>query len=184
MEDLEPKPCKYAQALGELLETYTVSESMSAGHLEKLEDDSLACVPDNDALGEYKVVIPGPVTTPSLIRMLDPQKTYPYIVIKYMPGCYGAFPVEFVSDESQQTEHEDSWHLVVPDPYEKGELTPEAREAVLDITEVAFNRMRGRFGMCAVFADDDCVYFELDGSIVQHTSAPSMTIDLGNDPGD
>jgi hypothetical protein len=126
------------------------------------------------------VVLPGSVTTPSLIRMLEPDKTYPYVAIRYIAGCGGAFPIEFLSDESEQPKHEDSWRIVMSNPYENGKLTQKARQAVLAITEVAFNRAGGRFKMYAVFAEDDCVCFELDGSRVQHTSAPSMTIDLSN----
>jgi len=112
----------------------------------------------------------------SLIRILEPKTIYPYAVIRYMYGCYGAFYIEFLSDESQQTKYEDSWTIVMPSPYKNGKLTPEARQAVLDIIEAAFNRMRGRNRMYAVFAEDDCVRFELDGRRVKDNSPPSMTI--------
>lgn len=97
-----------------------------------------------------------------------------------MPGCGGAFPIEFLSDEAQQPKQEDSWCIIMSSPDKSGKLTSQARRAVLDITEVAFKRLRGRFKMYAVFAEDDCVIFELDGSRVQDTSVPSMTIDFGN----
>jgi hypothetical protein len=180
IEHLQPRPCKYSQALGEMLGRFPVSESMPEGRPERMADGSLAPAPDNTGEQEHHLVLPGSVTTPSLIRMLEPKTIYPYVVIRYMAGCGGAFPIEFLSDESQQSEHEDSWRVVMANPYKNGKLTPEARQAVLDITEVAFNRMQRRLKMYAVFAEDDCVNFELDGFRVQHTSAPSMTIDFSN----
>jgi hypothetical protein len=176
IEHLQPRPCQYAQALAELLDEFSVSESAPTGHPHR-------AAPDNNIEQEYHLVLPGSVTTPALIRMLEPQKTYPYVVIRFLPACYGAFPIEFISDESQQPEHEDSWRLMISDPCENGELTPETRQAVLDITEVAFNRMRGHLEMYAIFAENDCVKFQLDGSKIQNNSEPSMTIDWGNDLG-
>jgi len=181
-EHSQPRPCKYSQALGEMLERFRVSESMSEGRPERMADESRRVAHDNSAKREWRLVLPGSVTTPSIIRMLEPKTIYPYAIIHYMPGCGGAFPIEFLSDESQQPKQEDSWCIVMPNPYKNGKLTPEARQAVLDITEASFNRMRGRNRMYAVFAEDDCVNFELDGSRVQQTSAPSMTIDFSNNP--
>jgi hypothetical protein len=185
IEDSQPRPCKYSQALGEMLERFPISDSMPEGRPERMADESWnswsVALENSLKLGEEcSLVLPGSVTTPSLIRMLEPKTIYPYVVIRYIPGCGGAFPIEFISDESQQPKHEDSWRIVMSNPYKNGRLTSQARQAVLDITEVAFNRMRGRFRMYAVFAEDDCVCFELNGSRVQHTSAPSMTIDLSN----
>jgi hypothetical protein len=161
------------------------SQFMPEGRPERIADESWnswSIALDNSVkLGkDCSLVLPGPATTPSLIRMLEPKTIYPYVVIPYTLGCGGAFPMEFLSDESQQPKHEDSWRVVMSNPYKNGKLTPEARQAVLDITEVAFNRMQGRFRMYVVFAEGDCVCFELDGSRVQHTSAPSMTIDFSN----
>jgi len=158
------------------------SGSMSKGRLEGMPDESWSVALENSVKSGDKcsVVLPGSVTTPSLIRMLEPDKTYPYVAVRYIAGCGGAFPIEFLSDESAQPKHEDSWRIVMSDPYENGSLTPNAREAVLQITQVAFNRAGGRFKMYAVFAEGDCVCFELDGSRVQQTSAPSMRIDFSN----
>jgi len=171
-----PRPCKYSQALREVLEKYRVSESMPERHPDKMANQTPGAASDNALEKKYGVAIPGSVTTPSLIRTLEPNKIYPYAVIRYLPACYGAFPIKFLSNESQQPKYEDSWQIVMPKPYRNGKLSPEARQAVLDITEAAFNRMHGRYRMCAVFAEDDCVYFELDGSRTKGTSAPRMTI--------
>ncbi len=143
-------------------EHLAVSKSRAEGYPEKMAGESSSAAPDS--------------VLRSIIRMLEPKTIYPYAVIRYMYGCYGAFPIEFLSNESQQPKHEDSWSIVMPNPYKNGKLTSEARQAVLDITEVSFNRMRGRQVMYAVFAEDDCVHFNLGGSIIKHTSPPSMTI--------
>lgn len=143
-----------------------VSKSMSEGRPERMAGESSSA-----ASGSFGR---------SIIRMLEPKTIYPYIVIRYIPGCGGAFPIEFLSNESQQPKQEDSWRIVMPNPYKNGKLTPEARQAVLDIIEAAFNRMRGRNRMYAVFVEDDCVRFELDGRRVKDNSPPSMTINLTN----
>lgn len=143
-------------------EHLSVSQSMPEGRPEKMAGESSGAAPDS--------------VLRSIIRMLEPKTIYPYVVIRYVPGCGGAFPIEFLSDESQQPKHEDSWRIVMSNPYKNGKLTPKARQAVLDITEVAFNRMRGRQRMYAVFAENDCVRFELDGRGVKANSPPSMTI--------
>jgi len=161
------------------------SRFMPKGRPERMASDSWSnwsvALDNSVKLGkECGLVLPGTVTTPSLIRMLEPKTIYPYVAIRYIHGCGGAFPIEFVSDESQQPKHDDSWRIVMSNPYKNGKLTPKARQAVLHITELAFNQMRGRFKMYAVFAEDDCVNFESDGSRVQDTSAPSMTIDFSN----
>ena len=181
IEHLRPEPCKYAQALAKLLDEFSVSGSVPAGRGGRTADENHGEPSDGNMEQGCRLLLPGSVTTPSLIRMLEPEKTYPYVVIRYFPACYGAFPIEFVSDETQQPEREDSWNLVISNPHEDGKLTPEARQTVLDITEVAFNRMRGRLEMYAVFAEDDCMKFQLDGSKVQINSAPSMTIGWGDD---
>ena len=143
-----------------------VSKSMPEGRSERIAGESSGAA--SGSLGR------------SLIRMLEPKTIYPYAVIRYMYGCYGAFPIEFLSNELQQPKYEDSWSIVMPNPYKNGKLTSEARQAVLDITEVSFNQMQGRNRMCAVFAEDDCVRFELDGRRVKDNSPPSMTINLTN----
>ncbi|MCD6230835.1 MAG: hypothetical protein J7J88_03085 [Dehalococcoidia bacterium] len=138
--------------------------------------DSESITPDNTREQKYNVRIPGSVTTPSLNRMLDPEKNYPYIVVRYMAATYGSFPVEFLYDKSQQLKHEDSYWIVLPNPYLGGKLTPKARQAVLDIAETVFNRLHGEHMVCAVFGEDDCEYLNLDGSRTKSTSVPSMAI--------
>ena len=93
---------------------------------------------------------------------------YPHVVVRYMATVYGNFPVKFVDSE----EFDDAFVVICPKPYTVEEqLTPEAKQALLDVVQEASKKSRHR--MCAVFAKDDCVYVEPEGTAKPSAEPPS-----------
>ena len=100
---------------------------------------------------------------------------YPHIVIRYMAAVYSKFPVRFVESEQanpKAEEVDDAFVVVCPQPYTVGEtLTPEARQALIDIVQRASQKSGHR--ACVVFAKDDCVYVEPEGTAKPSAEPPS-----------
>jgi len=179
-EDSHLGPCKDAQAIGQMLDDSDASSTVLEVHPAASAEGSSAAAHGSAEAQGCDPAQPHSSLASSMATMLDPEKTYPYVVIRYMPAVYGSVPIEFVSDLSQSPQHEHSYLIEMSTPYRDGRLTPEARQAVLGITEAVFNRVGRRLRVCAVLGENDCVYFELDGSRDQSTCVPYMTMGLGS----
>lgn len=98
---------------------------------------------------------------------------YPYVVVRYMATVYGQFPVKFVGGEPTNLDSKEFENAVVvgcPQPYRVDErLTPEARNALLDLVRDACQKSGHRMGV--VFGAKDCVYLEPDG-VAKHSDKP------------
>lgn len=100
---------------------------------------------------------------------------YPHITVRYLPAVYGTFGVKFVeSDQAdlQSDEVEDTFVVACEKPYTLDEeLTPEARQALLDVVQCASQKSGHR--LCVVFGKGDCVYVEPEGASKTLTAPPS-----------
>ena len=100
---------------------------------------------------------------------------YPFVVIRYLATVYGQFPVRFVADHTTDLAQGDSdraFVVVYSRPYTADEkLTPQARKAVIDVVQHASRKSGHRGGV--VFADDDCVYTEPEGTAKPSAEPPS-----------
>ena len=100
---------------------------------------------------------------------------YPCVGVRYAAAVYGQFNVRFV--ESEQTnpiaeEFDDDFVVICPKPFTVDEtLTPEARQALINVVQYASKKSGHR--MCVVFAKDDCVYVEPEGTAKQLAVPPS-----------
>ena len=99
--------------------------------------------------------------------------SYPYVVVRYMATVYGHFPVRFVDPQALPTnvDQDNAFVIACPLPFVDGQLTAQAREAVLKAAQQACRTSRHR--MCAVFGESDCVYCEPDGSANTSIEPPS-----------
>jgi len=103
------------------------------------------------------------------------RNSYPYVVIRWMAAAYGRREVIFVASGHSV---ESSQEVLVADsaPWAEGALTSRARAALIErVLELV--RESG-YRMCVVFAKDDSVYCERDGSTWSQSEAPSGGIRL------
>ncbi len=100
---------------------------------------------------------------------------YPHVVVRYMATVYAQFGVKFVESEdaaSKLDKVEDAFVVVYPQPYTMDEqLTPEARQALIDVVQYASQKSGHR--LCAVFGKQDCVYLEPKGTSKPSAESPS-----------
>ena len=100
---------------------------------------------------------------------------YPYIVVRYYAGVYRNMPVDFVVDESESA-YQNSFRIVIPEPYISGKLTEMARGSVVAVAMHVVNNRGLR--ACAVFAENDCVYCEKDGVMNESTIPPNTNLNF------
>ena len=100
---------------------------------------------------------------------------YPHVVVRYMATVYAQFGVKFVEsgeEASKLDEVKDAFVVVYPQPYTMDEqLTPEARQALIDVVQYASQKSGHR--LCAVFGKQDCVYLEPKGTSKPSAESPS-----------
>jgi len=99
---------------------------------------------------------------------------YPHVVVRYLAAVYAQFGVKFVEsvEASKLDKVEDAFVVVCPQPYTMDEqLTPEARQALIDVVQAASQQSGHR--LCAVFGKGDCVYVEPGGTARQSAEPPS-----------
>ena len=95
---------------------------------------------------------------------------YPYVVIRWMSGVYGRREVRFVIERPVA---ESSHGILVHDskPFVRGELSHRARHHLIE--KVTALCRESRFRMCIVFAPNECVYCEPDGTSSSSNEVPS-----------
>lgn len=104
------------------------------------------------------------------------SQKFPYVIIRPMPTVYFRRKVMFT--EELDVEVPSGTILVqCPDPYVDGQLTDVARQALIE--HIAYRSQSDRWRMCAVFAGDDCVYVEPDGTRKHSDKPPSGGIQFG-----
>lgn len=92
-----------------------------------------------------------------------------------MAAVYGTAEIRIVSHDGAASEH--SGLTVVDAEHRDGlALTTALRRRIIDAAVA--RSARERFRMCVVFADDDSVFVEPDGSVSRANSAPSGGIRL------
>ena len=100
---------------------------------------------------------------------------YPFVTVRWMPAVYGNFPVKFVDSAQanlKSEEFDDAFVVVCPQPFTTDEtLTSQARKALIDVVQYASRKSGHR--ACLVFAKDDCVYVEPEGTVKQSAEPPS-----------
>lgn len=100
--------------------------------------------------------------------------TYPQVVVRYMATVYSYCPVRFVAPQEVRPDLEqdtDAFVIACPIPFVDGQLTAQARHALIDAVQEACRQSRHR--MCAVFGESDCVYCESDGASEESVEPPS-----------
>ena len=100
--------------------------------------------------------------------------SYPYVVVRYMATVYGHFPVRFVDPQEvppDLAQYTNAFVITCPVPFVDGQLTVQARQALLDAVQQACQKSCHR--MCAVFSESDCVYCEPDGPATTSSEPPS-----------
>ncbi|MDP2345569.1 MAG: hypothetical protein Q8O67_31790 [Deltaproteobacteria bacterium] len=110
------------------------------------------------------------MTTPS-VPGYETHGAFPHVVIRYMACAYGRIEVAFLGQTPapQATAKLISVPCAAPSPGEP--LTAEVREAVVAATAALVERSGRR--CCAVFATNDVVYVEPDGTRRAATDPPS-----------
>ena len=101
---------------------------------------------------------------------------YPHVIQRVMATVYQKIQVLYCTDKIRAPK---GWiHILLESPSRdpEGNLTSEARKALIDVLK-ELTRTSG-FRMCAVFGEQDAVYVEPDGQANHKNEPPSGGIQL------
>lgn len=104
------------------------------------------------------------------------SREFPYVIHRPMPTVYIRWNVVF-TDQLDAEVPRGTIVVHCPDAYADGYLTNRAREELIE--HIAYRSQEDRRRMCAVFAKNDCVYVEPDGSRKVSDEPPSGGVQMG-----
>ena len=108
----------------------------------------------------------------TLLTSAETEETYPYLVIRPMATVHSKRVIEFVEQKTVTSAHPDAYVTVVcPEPFSGGNLTDQARDALIEAVKHKSNERR--IPMCIVFGTNDLLYINPDGTTKPSTEAPS-----------
>ena len=100
----------------------------------------------------------------------EDSSPFPYVIERLMAGVYLRREVFFTKKTPVGPSGRD-FFIDEPEAFADGKLTPAARDKLIEATRRASGKVNRR--MCAVFAKDEAVFCEPDGSYAESTDIPS-----------
>lgn len=105
----------------------------------------------------------------------EQELEYPYVVVRVFEAIYERRPVMFLPSGAVRPAS-DAIVLTHPHPFSEGALVPECRDLLVQHLG-RLSSVRGQ-RMCAVFAPDDAIYVEPDGTIKPSSQPPTGGLSL------
>jgi hypothetical protein len=102
--------------------------------------------------------------------------SYPYLVVRYTENSFRKLPILFISRDDKEfvNPRERSLVIALPEDEQDGDGFNVSRDLIIDSARL--HLADENHPLCVVFDEDDCVYFNQDGSIQESSEPPSNEV--------